>query len=196
MYRDKATRALLLAVSVLLVSPMLAAKGLEYSYADVGYLKYNGDDYDVAGGAVNASFGVFELLALRAGYTRGWTDNYPKSQDPSGDPDLNGFMAGLRPHYSITDNMDVYGDLLYSNNKFNGDRSRTDIGWIYDAGIRWQALKWAELNVAGQYRSGSIDASFLVVNPVFKLTKSLDLSVSTSQGSNDSDYFAGLRLNF
>jgi hypothetical protein len=196
MYCNKATRALLLAVSVLLVSPVLAAKGLEYSYADVGYLKFNGDHFDMAGGTVNASFGVFDLLALRLGYTRGWTNNYPRNQDPSGDPDLNAFLAGLRPHYSITDHMDVYGDLLYSNNKFNGDRSRTDIGWIYDAGIRWQALKWVELNVAGQYRSGNIDSSFLVFNPVFKLTKSLDLSLSTSQGSDDSDYFAGLRLKF
>jgi hypothetical protein len=196
MHSSKAARALLVSVFTVLLSPGLAAKGLEQSYADVGYSKFNGDDFDVAGGTVDAAFGVFELVSLRAGYTRGWTDKYPKNQDPSGNPDMNQFILGLRPHYEFTRNLDLYVDLLYSNTKFNGDRSKTDIGWIYVGGLRWKTFKWLELNLAGEYRSGSIDAPFLLVNPVFKATRNLDVSVSTSQGQDDSEYFAGLRLKF
>ncbi len=196
MHSKKAIRALLVSMFALLVSPGLAAKGLEYSYADVGYTKFNGDDFDMAGATVDASFGVFDLLALRARYTRGWTDNYPKVQDPSGDPDMNSFQLGMRPHYEVLKKLDVYAEVLYSNTKFNGDRSRTDIGWIYAGGMRWQMLKRVELNLAGEYRSGSIDAAFVVVNPVFRITRNFDISVKTSQSSDDSDYFAGVRLKF
>jgi len=196
MRSKKAIRAVFVYTLVLLFSPVLAAKGLEHSYADVGYLKFNGDDYDVSAGSVDATFGVFDILGLRAGYIRGRTQDYPLTEDPSGKPDVAEFRLGLRPHYSFGKDFDVYADLLYSNRKFNGDRSHTDIGWVYAGGVRWQALDWAELNLAGEYRSGSIDAAFLVVNPVFKLTKNFDLSVKTSQSSDDADYFAGLRLKF
>lgn len=196
MYMKETIRSLLVPVFVLLFSPVLAAKGLEYSYADVGYLKFNGDDFDMHAGTVDASFGVFDFAALRLAYIRGRADNFPTNEDPSGKPDVSEFRLGVRPHFSLAETLDVYGDLLYSNRKYNGDRSHTDIGWIYAGGIRWQALKWAELNLAGEYRSGSIDAAFLVVNPVFKLTKTFDLSIKTSQGADDSDYFAGVRLKF
>jgi hypothetical protein len=196
MRSKKANRALFVSTLILLFSPVLAAKGLEHSYADVGYLKFNGDDYDLQAGAVDATFGVFDLMGLRLGFIHGGTQDYPKTEDPSGNPDITEFRVGARPHYSFGKNFDVYADLLYSNRKINGDLSHTDIGWIYAGGIRWQALKWAELNLAGEYRSGSIDAAFLVVNPVFKLTKNFDLSLKTSQSSDDADYFAGLRLKF
>lgn len=196
MYSKKAVRALFVSAFALMFSPVLAAKGFEYSYADVGYQKYNGDDFDTHGGTVDASFGIFDLVALRLGYTRARAEKYPKKQDPSGHPDVNEFRAGLRPHYSLLKTLDAYGDFEYSNRKFNGDRSKTDIGWIYTAGIRWQALKWAELDLAAQYQSGSIDETFLVVHPVFKLTKNFDLSLSTSQSSSDSYYFGGIRLKF
>jgi hypothetical protein len=196
MNSNKAVRALLVATFALMLSPGLAAKGLEYSYADVGYLKYNGDDYDVHAGTVDAFFGVFEILQLRMGYTRGRAENFPKPVDPSGHPDVNEFRFGLRPHYSFGKTFDLYGDVQYFNVKFNGDRTNTDIGWIYAGGFRWQALKWAELDLGGEYRSGDIDAGFGVLQTVFKLTKTFDLSLKTSQGADDSDYFAGIRMKF
>lgn len=196
MSSKKAASALLVPLCALLFSPALVAKGLEYTYADVGYIKFNGDDYDYHGGTIDASFGVFDLAALRLGYTRARTEKFPKAKDPSGNPDLNEFQVGVRPHYSLGKSFDVYGEVIYYNAKFNGDRTNTDIGWIYTGGFRWQALKWAELNLAGQYRSGDIDAGFVVINPVFKLTRNFDLSLKTSQGPDDSDYFAGIRLKF
>ncbi len=85
---------------------------------------------------------------------------------------------------------------IYVNTKFNGDRSNTDIGYIYGAGIRYQSFKRVELRLAGEYVSGNVDKAFLVLGPVIKLTKTFDLSLRTSYSSDDKDYFAGLRMNF
>ena len=196
MISKKALEALLISAIALLFAPVLSAKGFSYSYADVGYQRLSGDDYDADEAVVNASFGVHDLVALQGGYVRGWTDGFPKDQDPSGNPDMNQFQVGLRPHYSFTDKLDVFGDLIWVNTKFNGDRSNSDIGYVYAAGIRYQTFKRLELRIAGEYRSGDVDEAFLVVGPVIKLTKDFDLSVRTSYSSDSQDYFAGLRLNF
>jgi hypothetical protein len=145
---------------------------------------------------VDASFGVSDYVALRAGYIRGWTDGFPKDKDSSGDPDLNEFRVGLQPHYSLLKSLDVYADLIYFNTKTNGDSSNSDIGYIYGAGIRHQMFKRLELRLAGEYRSGDIDKAFVVLGPVIKLTKKFDLSLRTSHSSDSADYFAGVRLNF
>jgi predicted porin len=196
MISKKAPKALLVSALALLFAPVLSAKGFSYSYGDVGYQRVNGDHYDVDEAVVNASFGVHDMVALQAGYIRGWTDGYPKTEDPSGNPDLNEFQFGLRPHYSFTKSLDAYIDLIYFNSKFNGDRSNTDIGGIYGAGIRYQAFKRVEFRLAGEYQSGDIDEGFLVIGPVIKLTKDFDLSIRTAHSSDSSNYFAGIRLNF
>ena len=182
MNSKKALEALLVSALALLFAPTLAAKGFSYSYADVGYNHLSGDDYDMDSAEVDASFGVH--------------DGFPKDQDPSGDPDLSEFRVGLRPHYSLLKTLDAYADLVYFNNKLNGDRSNSDIGYIYGAGIRYQTFKRVEFRLAGEYRSGNIDNAFLVLGPVIKLTKTFDLSLRTSYSSDDTDYFAGLRMNF
>jgi len=196
MNSKKAFEALLVSALLLTGGPVLAAKGFNYSFADVGYEYWDGDDFDMDAGQVDASFGIFDNLALRAGYTRGWTDNFPESVDPSGDPDLNEFRFGFQPHYSVFKSTDIFADLIYVNSKFNGDRSNSDIGYIYGAGIRHQTFKKVELRLAGEYRSGDIDEAFLVLGPVITLTKNIDLSLRTAHSSDSADYFAGLRLNF
>jgi hypothetical protein len=186
----------LVAVLAFAVAPMVSAKGLSYSYADVGYMYFDGEDYKMDSGTVDASFGVFDLVALRGGYTRGWTDDFDTGSEQSDDPDLNEFRFGVRPHYSLTDNIDAYVDLLYLNKKYNGSRSSTEIGGIYGAGLRYQAIKKLELDLGGEYQSADIDAGFLKLGGIYTITKAVGISLSTSQGSDDRSYFAGLRLNF
>ena len=147
MNSKKALEALLVSALALLFAPTLAAKGFSYSYADVGYNHLSGDDYDMDSAEVDASFGVHDYVALQGGYIRGWTDGFPKDQDPSGDPDLSEFRVGLRPHYSLLKTLDAYADLVYFNNKLNGDRSNSDIGYIYGAGIRYQTFKRVEFRL-------------------------------------------------
>lgn len=196
MNSQKAFKALLVSALLLAGGPVFAAKGFNYSFADVGYNYLDGDDFEMDSGQVDASFGTFKNLALRAGYTRGWTDDFPENKDPSGDPDVNEFRFGFQPHYSLFKPLDIFADLIYVNTKLNGDVSNTDIGYIYGAGIRYQAFKKVEFRLAGEYRSGSVDEAFVVLGPVVKLTKRLAVSLRTSHSSDSSDYFAGLRLNF
>ena len=189
-------RVSLVAILAIFTAPAFAAKGLAQSYADVGYTRYSGDDYDYDGATVDAAFGIFDYVSLRAGYTRGWTDSFPEDRDPSGDPDLDDFSFGIRPHYSFSKQLDVYADLLYNNKKYRGDRSETEIGGIYAAGVRYLILKRLELGLGGEYRSADIDSGFLTVGGTFKVNKFLGISVKTNQASDDQFYFAGLRLFF
>jgi len=196
MNSKKAREALLVSVLALLFAPVLAAKGFSYSFADVGYNHLSGEDFDMDGAAVDASFGVHDYVALLGGYTRGWTDGFPKDVDPSGDPDMNQFRVGLEPHYSLLKSLDLVADLVYVNTKFNGDRSNSDIGYIYGAGIRHRMFKWLEVRLAGEYISGDVDKAFLVLGPVIKLNRTFELSIRSSYSSDQQDYFAGLRMNF
>lgn len=199
MNSKKAFEALLVSVLLSMCGPVLAAKGFSYSFADVGYNRLSGDseDYDMDAAQLDASFGIHDYVALRAGYIRGWTDGFPEGQDPSGDPDLNEFRVGLQPHYSVLKKkLDAYGELIYINSKFNGDRSNSDIGYIYGGGVRYQAFKRLEIRLGGEYRSGDIDKGFAVLAPVIELTKKFDLSLRASYSDDVADYFAGFRLNF
>lgn len=199
MHSNKAFEALLVSALMLVCGPVLAAKGFSYSYADAGYYHLSGDsdDYDVDGAQVDLSFGVHDFVALRGGYIRGWTDDFPEDQDPSGDPDLNEFRVGLQPHYTLLKKkLDAFAEVIYVNSKFNGDRSNSDIGYIYGGGLRYQAFKRLEVRLGGEYRSGDIDKGFGVLEPVIKLTKKFDLSLRTTQSSDVATYFAGFRLRF
>ncbi|VAW72908.1 hypothetical protein MNBD_GAMMA13-202 [hydrothermal vent metagenome] len=193
---NTAIKVSLVAVLAVFAMPVFAAKGLSQSFADVGYARFNGDDYDYDGATVDAAFGIFKYVSLRAGYTRGFTDNFPENRDRSGDPDLNDFRFGARPHYSFSKELDIYADILYNNKKFNGDSSRTQIGGIYGAGVRYLVMKKLELDVGLEYRSADIDAAFATVGGTFRVTKVLGITVKTNQALDDQNYFAGLRLFF
>jgi len=102
----------------------------------------------------------------------------------------------VEPHYSLLKSLDLVADLVYVNTKFNGDRSNSDIGYIYGAGIRHRMFKWLEVRLAGEYISGDVDKAFLVLGPVIKLNRTFELSIRSSYSSDQQDYFAGLRMNF
>jgi hypothetical protein len=163
-------RVSLVAILAIFTAPVFAAKGLAQSFADVGYTRFSGDDYDYDGATVDATFGIFDYVSLRGSFTRGWTDSYPKERDPD-DPDLDDFRMGLRPHYSFSKELDVYVDLLFNNKQFDGDRSNNETGGVYGAGVRYLMFKKLELTLGGEYRGADVDAGFLMVGGTFKVTK-------------------------
>ena len=166
MNSKKAVKALLVCALALLSLPALAARGFDYSYADVGYFYVNGEDYDMNSGQVDMSFGVQKYVALRLGYIRGRTNGFPEDKDPSGDPDVNEFRAGLEPHFKLAKSLDLYADAMVFTTKFNGDRSSTDTGGIYGAGLRYRVFKRLELRVGGEYVGGDTNKGFGVLAPV------------------------------
>jgi hypothetical protein len=199
MHSNQALRAVLIGAVACAVSSPVAAKGLSYSYADVGYqysdLDAPEDSVDVHSGLVDASFGVHEYVALRGGFRRGSIDI------PGESTDLTEFRVGARGHYNVMKPLDVYGEALYFNQKLNGSgdgiSSKTETGGRYEAGFRLQAHKKAEIDLAYRYVSGDMDESFIVAGGVLMLTKNIGVNVNAAFGDDDDEeYFAGLRLDF
>lgn len=185
-----AVRAVSLAGLLCLAGPV-AARGLNYSYVDVGYQRTNGDPVDVDAGAVDLSVGLMQWLALRGGYERGTVDNYPGDS-----PDLSEFRAGARAHFSVTDSLDLFGDVQYFNQKLNGKSTHTDLGFVDEAGVRFQAAKPLELNASYKYIGGDLNDHFGTVGLVYDLTKVVALSARGEFNNDIQRYFAGLRLSF
>jgi hypothetical protein len=195
MYSVKHVGALLMAALVWVASPA-SARGLEQSYADLGYLHVKIDGFtDLDGALVDASFGVHEYVNLRGAFIRAGTDDFRPTNDT---PDFTEFQLGLRPHFGFAKKKgDLFGEVMYTNSKINGNNfDRSIKGWIYGGGLRYLVLKRTELLIGGEYRSGNVDEWFGIAGAVVKLTRNLSFSANTSQSSDDLDYFAGLRLNF
>lgn len=199
MYSNKALKALLISLSLFMVSPVVVAKGLNYSYADVGYQlteldtpDSSVDDPDFDSALLDVSVGLYDIFALRAGFRRGFIDD-----DTGSDIDLTEFRVGGRGHYSLLDNVDGYVEVLYFNAKLNGDSTSTDIGGIYEAGFRVKGGKIGELDAAYRHVSGDTDENFVVIGGIINLTKNLGLSLNAAFGDDDDEeYFAGLRIGF
>ncbi|VAW80758.1 hypothetical protein MNBD_GAMMA15-151 [hydrothermal vent metagenome] len=177
----------------LALSPVAtAAKGFNYSYADVGYQLADGDDVDFNSGMIDASFGIFDMFALRGVFRQGQTDDIPGE-----DLNITEFRFGGRGHYKVMEKLDVFGDVLAFSANFNSDnRTFNDTGAIYEAGVRFKAAKKLELNTSYRYFSGDIDEGFGTIGAVFKLTKVFAATANASFGSDVNEYFAGIRLNF
>lgn len=187
----QAARVACIGIALLAGNPA-TAKGLSYSYADFGYQRTNGDPVDLNSGIVDASFGIFDLIALRAGFTRAQTDNFPGDS-----PDLTEFRGGLRVHYSLAKPLDVFGDVMGFNAKLNGNQTTsTDIGIIYEAGARFLAHKKLELNASYKRVGGDLNKDFGTVGAVLKLTKAFSLSAKAELNSDVKNYFGGVRFNF
>ena len=200
MISRKALGVVLIVSMAPMVSPLMAAKGFSYSFVDAGYQYTSGDPENFKVGLLNASFGIFDYVALRAGFQRGTIEDYPPAKDSS-DPDFTEFQAGVRGHYPLMKKkLDVFGTGTWFYNSINssssGVSSISEGGALVDAGVRFQATKKWELDAAVEYRTGDYDGTFGVVESIYKITKKLSISLNTRQNSDIQKYFGGLRLDF
>ena len=200
MISRKALGVVLIISSAPIASPLMAAKGFNYSFVDAGYQYTSGDPENFKVGLLNASFGIFDYFALRAGFQRGKIEDYRPAQDSS-DPDFTEFQAGLRGHYPLMKKkLDVFGTGTWFYNSINssssGVSSISEGGGLADLGVRFQATKKWELDAAVEYRSGDYDGTFAVVESVYKITKKLSISLNTRQSNDIQKYFGGLRIDF
>lgn len=164
-----------------IASPVMAAKGFSYSFVDAGYQYTSGDPENFKVGLLNASFGVFDYVALRAGFQRGNIEDYPPAQGSS-DPKFTEFQVGARGHYPLMKKkLDVFGTGTWFYNSINGNNvsSISEGGALVDAGVRFQATKKWELDAAVEYRTGDYDGTFGVVESVYKITERLSISLNT-----------------
>ncbi|GEM_PF-2208577 len=203
MVPKKALWALVIGSLALLASPVFAAKGFSYSYLDAGYEYTDIDDSDNGSdfklGAINASFDTFTYVALRAGFKRGKLEDLPKKNGvDKADPDYTEFQAGAAGHYPLMKKrLDVIVGANWFFNSINsssrGVGSKSDGGYIIDGSLRLNALKWLELELGGEHRSGDMDDDVLVVGSRFKVWKKLWVNLKTKQLGDNDVYFGGIR---
>ena len=141
MISTKALGVVLIVSMAPMVSPLMAAKGFSYSFVDAGYQYTSGDPENFKVGLLNASFGIFDYVALRAGFQRGTIEDYPHAKDSS-DPDFTEFQAGVRGHYpQMKKKLDVFGTGTWIHNRINSSKvsAISEGGALVDAGVRFQA---------------------------------------------------------
>ncbi|HUT42451.1 MAG TPA: outer membrane beta-barrel protein [Gammaproteobacteria bacterium] len=174
-----------------------AAKGPEYSYAEIGYINIDGDLVEGDGAGVNISFGATDHIFLKFGYSRLWLE---ASTPPSVDFDADRFQIGGGMHYGITDTIDVLGAISYVDIEYsNGVPAEADEGYLAELGVRAMLSKKLELNatVSALHIDGDNDTGY-GVGAVYDITKTFALSGSYNYFQDDSEnqFFVGVRMGF
>lgn len=202
------TRSLLaLTTSVLLAAAASVshAKGLNYTYAEVGYSYLDADKFDANGATVKLSFAALDFVHLKFDYTRFWIDDH---KDASSDPDLDRFVIGAGGNFSLTEKIDLVGTVSFVDREWtNGSRSggtknfnNSDRGHQTDLGIRALVAKGFELNGTVTYLDiDDFEASVGVgAGAVYKLNSKFSISGNARHFSNEdeTEAFLGVRLNF
>jgi len=97
----------------------VAAKGPEYTYAEIGYVNTDDNVTDGNGFDVNISFGATDLIFLKFGYQRDSLDLTLPGPATVG-IDADSFLIGGGAHYTVMDKLDVYGALSYIDIEYSG----------------------------------------------------------------------------
>lgn len=174
----------------------VAAKGPEYSYAEIGYINIDGDLVEGDGVGVNASFGATDHVFLKFGFSRLFLED-PTSTLES---DADRFQIGAGAHFGITDSIDVLGAVSYIDVEYsNGVPSESDEGYLAEAGVRAMLSKSLELNatVSALHFDGDDDVG-IGVGGVVDVTKNLQASASFRQfqDNDENEFFVGVRVEF
>jgi hypothetical protein len=172
-----------------------AAKGPEYTYAEIGYENFDGDFSNGDGGGVNISFGSTDHVFLKFDYSRLFVDF---SSVPPTHADADRFQVGGGAHYGITDTIDVLGALSYVDIEYsNGVPAYGDDGYLAEIGVRAMLSKALELNatVSSLHLDGDNNTGY-GVGAVFDITKTFALSGSYNHLQDDgvNEFFVGVRM--
>jgi len=172
-----------------------AAKGPEYTYAEIGYIYTDSFLVKTNGVGVNLSYGMTDHLFIKMGYSRLFLD----FQTISADADADHFQIGGGAHFAITDTIDVLGALSYVDTEVtNGVPAYGDDGYLAEAGVRAMLSKSLEVNatVSSVHQDGEGDFGY-GIGGVVGITRHLSLngSVQHFRDDNDNELFLGLRMD-
>lgn len=174
----------------------LAAKGPEYTYAELGYINLDADQTSGDGGGLNISFGVTDHIFLKFGYAREFIEE--SGSTVKYDADL--FQIGGGMHYGITDTIDVLGTVSYLDAEYsNGVPTNSDEGYLAELGVRAMLTKALELNatLSAVQLDGEDDIGY-GVGAVFDITKNLALvgNYNRLDDAKANEFFVGMRMEF
>jgi len=194
--RTKLTASLVCAG--LVMAPLHAgAKGLSYSYAEIGYSNIDSDVAEADGVTARLSFAPLGFLHVKAEYSRLFVDDIEGSSDD--DVDIDRFVIGMGGNYSVIDNVDVLATVSYVDHQFTGDIKEKDEGYQVEAGVRAMLGKKVELNASAIHLDvADFSDTGFGAGAVIKLKKDFALSANARHFSDDdeTEFFVGLRLNF
>lgn len=197
-----------LAAASLAVLPQLSfAKGFSYTYVDAGYRGIRADSIDADGAQFNLSIGMFDHFFFLGSYGRLWQDKAAGFDDV--DVDIDEFKFGGGGHWSLTDNFDLAGSIVYVRDNFTGkavlpgDTTKSRIkgnneGFEAAAYGRWQTTKKLQLNPLIVYRDvGSQSDTGFGADVLYNFHKKWSFRGNATYFSDDSatNLFLGVRLD-
>lgn len=158
-------------------SQLAVAKGLEYTYGELGYVNTDGDLVEGDGFEVNASYGATDMFFVKLGFQTDELDLGPSGSQIKG-VDADEFLIGGGAHFEVLDDVDLYGTLSYVDIEYSGGvPTYGDDGYELAAGVRGLVTKKLELNAEVAYRdidnpeNNDDDERIYSVGGVYKLNK-------------------------
>jgi predicted porin len=189
----------------------VAAKGPDYTYAEIGYVNTDGDHIEGDGFDVNISFGATDLIFLKFGFQGDSLDcdpvncrnlNYAGPQVTQVGVNADRFLIGGGAHYQVMDKLDVFGSLSYVDIEYSGGiPTRGDDGYELAVGVRSMVTKELELNASAAYLSiknlvNNDDSDTVYsVGAVYKFYKKFSLVGDYAHGELVDNIGIGVRLS-
>jgi hypothetical protein len=179
-----------------------AAKGPDYTYADLAYVYTDGTSgNDITGNGVglNISFAATKMIFLKLGFQRDQFDVGGLSSSV----DAGTFVVGGGAHYAVMKKLDLLGSAAYIDTEYTGGiPSRGDDGYLISVGARSMLTRKLELNAFADYDSRrnfvNTDDHDLIysVGGAYKLTREFSMVANVRHGFLDNQYGIGVRLGF
>jgi hypothetical protein len=184
-------------VLLIAASQVTSARGFDYSYAELGYTKFNSDPYDASGATTELSIAAGDHMHIKAGYSRLWVDSVKGSNKDN--INIDSFRIGMGGNYTVHKKVDLTGTVSYVDNELTKDRNNSDRGYEAEFGARVQALKTLEMTptVVYEHIDNFHDTGYSL-GLVYALNRKWSLRTRVRRFSDDdvTDVFAGVRLNF
>ena len=188
-----------------------AAKGLTYSYGEVGYTNIDSDilDDNANGATAKISYAALDYVHVKFEYTRINGADVVRNTffgKKTMNVDIDRFIMGVGGNYTVLekalvfDAVDVFGTLSYYNAENSGDNNNSDRGYQGEAGVRALIKKKFELNATATYlHIDNFDGETgFGVGAIYRFYKKYSAVGNIRHFSQDdtTEFFVGLRLNF
>lgn len=203
----------LLALSLMTVVPVLAfsatavaADGLSYNYAELGYVNSQLDDSDVDadGWGARASVAVHPNFHLFGGYSGQKSDDFSLG-GANVDVDVDQWRAGVGYNHAIADNVDLIANVAYQKVDvddvtaggvtFDGD---SEDGYSTEVGVRGALASNFEGYAMAGYEDfgGDADDFYGRVGAQVKFNPNWGVTGDVKFADGDTEYFIGPRYTW
>jgi len=191
----------------------VAAKGLNYTYGEIGYTNFDSDTAEADGATVRISYGATDNVHIKLQYSRLWVDTKDKGFFGSTTDNVNSdrFIIGgggnftLLEKASIFDALDMLGTLSYYDLQNSGSRgsggsnNSSDRGWQFEGGVRALIRKKFEITAGLTHLDiDTFDDTGFHAGAVYNFYKKYSVTgdVHYFDEEDTTEYFVGLRMDF